>query len=94
MESAFDNKTLVVAPTATACYVRWDEKGKRAESVLVMIDNTDGLISLPYVRNHAKYLEYLGMLVDEELVEWVAIGPEDSEPFATEKLNEMMKENS
>jgi hypothetical protein len=63
--------------------------------VYVEVDNEYGLISLSNhtvwfgrsVNSHETRMEIYEWLVEWELAEWKAIGPEDSELFATEKLH-------
>lgn len=101
LKSVFDNTKLSISPSARTFFVRWhDDSSSRGidTHVYVAVDLADGLISMPYLdgpissaspeyeKRLAKRGEVIDMLIEDELAVWCAIGPEDSELFATEKL--------
>jgi hypothetical protein len=67
-------------PTRTAVYVEVDEYG-------VISIHPYAVWSGHKPKTHQQLMEIYEWLVEWELAEWKAIGPEDSELFATEKLH-------
>lgn len=96
---------LEVISLAKMFFVTWTDPmshlASDGERVHITVDLTSEEIAFPYLRGRFYTQEewmkaqdnIQNMLIEDELAEWRAIGPEDSELFATDKLLKYWKDN-
>lgn len=91
VENAFGNAFLLKAfPSSRMFNLHWIDRDGRSTRqnvyALVSVDVGDGLIGTHGNLTNAQRIEIYDLLVEDELAVWRAIGPEDSELFATDKF--------